>query len=74
MWLAGGGLKPGVSWGETDDLGFNVARDKVNVRDLHDTILNQLGLDHARLTHRFQGLDAKLTGVEEARVVKDLLA
>lgn len=74
MWLAGGGFKPGVSWGETDDLGFNVARDKVHVRDLHATILNQLGFDHSRLTHRFQGLDAKLTGVEEAHIVREILA
>jgi hypothetical protein len=74
MWLAGGGIKPGFSLGETDDLGFNVTKDKVHVRDLHATILHLLGLDHARLTHRFQGLDQKLTGVEPARVVNELLA
>ncbi len=74
MWLAGGGFKPGVTWGASDELGFNAAKDKVHVRDLHATILNQLGFDHARLTHRFQGLDARLTGVEEAHVVRDILA
>ncbi len=73
MWLAGGGFKPGVVWGETDDLGFNVVQGRVHVRDLHATILNRLGFDHARFTHRFQGLDARLTGVEEAHVIKELL-
>ena len=74
MWLAGGGIKPGVTLGESDALGFNVARDRVHVRDLHATLLHLLGIDHQRLTFKFQGLDAKLTGVEPARVVKELLA
>ena len=74
VWLAGGGFKPGVTWGETDELGFNVAHDKVHVRDLHATILHQLGFDHEQLTHRFQGLDARLTGVEQANVVEGILA
>jgi uncharacterized protein (DUF1501 family) len=74
MWLAGGRIKPGFSMGETDELGFNVTKDKVHVRDLHATILHLLGLDHTRLTYRFQGLDQKLTGVEPARVVNKLLA
>ncbi len=74
MWLAGGGVKPGFTFGETDELGFNVARDRVHVRDLHATILRLLGFDHARLTYKFQGLDQKLTGVEPARVVTELLA
>ena len=74
MWLAGGGFKPGTVWGATDELGFNVTEGRVHVRDLHATVLNQLGFDHARFTHRFQGLDARLTGVEEAHVVKDILA
>ena len=74
MWLAGGGIKPGVTLGESDDLGFNVARDRVHVHDLHATLLHLLGLDHQRLTFKFQGLDAKLTGVEPARVVQELLA
>lgn len=73
MWMAGGGFKPGITWGASDELGFNVVEGRVHVRDLHATILNQLGFDHARFTHRFQGLDARLTGVEEARVVKEIL-
>ncbi len=74
MWLAGGGVKPGLTLGESDEFGFNATRDRVHVRDLHATILHLLGLDHQRLTFKFQGLDAKLTGVEPARVVKELLA
>ncbi|HEX3870341.1 MAG TPA: DUF1501 domain-containing protein [Pirellulales bacterium] len=74
MWLAGGGVKPGVTLGESDELGFNVVRDRVHVRDMHATVLHLLGLDHQRLTYKFQGLDAKLTGVEQAHVVKQLLA
>jgi hypothetical protein len=74
MWLAGGGIKPGFTLGVTDELGFNVAQDRVHVRDLHATILHQLGFDHARLTFKSQGLDQKLTGVEPARVVTEMLA
>jgi len=73
MWMAGGGFKPGAVYGESDGLGFNVGSNKVHVRDLHATILNQLGFDHERFTHRFQGLDARLTGVEPAHVVRDIL-
>jgi hypothetical protein len=74
MWLAGGGIKPGVTLGESDEFGFNATKDRVHVRDLHATVLHCLGLDHQRLTFKFQGLDAKLTGVEPARVVKEILA
>ena len=75
MWLAGGGIRGGVSIGETDDLCYNVVRDPVHIRDLHATILHCLGIDHKRLTFRFQGLDHRLTGVEgEARVVREILA
>ncbi len=73
MWLAGGGTKPGVVLGETDDLGFNVTRDKVHVHDLHATILHLLGFDHTKLTYRFQGRDFRLTDVH-GNVVKPLLA
>jgi uncharacterized protein (DUF1501 family) len=73
-WLAGGGFKPGTVYGESDDLGFNVAKNKVHVHDLHATLLHQLGFDHARFTYRFQGLDARLTGVEPARVVREIIA
>lgn len=74
MWLAGGGIKPGITFGETDELGFNVTSERVHVRDLHATILHLLGFDHERLTYPFQGLDQRLTGVEPARVVKEILA
>jgi hypothetical protein len=73
-WLAGGGIKPGITLGESDEFGFNATRDRVHVRDLHATVLHCLGLDHERLSYKFQGLDAKLTGVEPARVVQELLA
>jgi uncharacterized protein (DUF1501 family) len=63
MWMAGGGFKPGITYGETDELGFNVARDKVHVHDLHATILNQLGFDHTKLTYKFQGRNFRLTDV-----------
>jgi hypothetical protein len=74
MWLAGGGIKPGVTIGESDELGFNATKDRVHVRDLHATILHCLGLDHERLTHKFQGLDANLTGVEPGHVVREILS
>jgi len=74
MWLAGGGIKPGVTYGESDDFGFNVVSGRVHVHDLHATILHLLGFDHTRLTHKFQGLDQRLTGVEPAHVVHEILA
>lgn len=73
MWLAGGGIKPGITLGESDDFGFNVTRDKVHVHDLHATMLHLLGFDHTKLTHRFQGRDFRLTDVH-GEVVHKLLA
>jgi hypothetical protein len=73
MWLAGGGIKPGLVLGETDDLGFNVTRDKVHVHDLHATLLHLLGFDHTRLTYRSQGRDYRLTDVH-GNLVRQLLA
>ena len=73
MWLAGAGIKPG-SYGETDELGFEAAVNRHHVRDLHATILHLLGLDHETLTYYYGGLDRKLTGVEEARVIDGILA
>ncbi len=73
MWMAGGGIKPGISLGKTDDLGFNAVEDKVHVHDLHATILHLLGFDHTRLTYRFQGRDFRLTDVA-GEVVRKLLA
>jgi uncharacterized protein (DUF1501 family) len=74
LWAAGGGFKPGVNWGETDEFSYNIVRDPVHVRDFQATILHNLGIDHKRFTHKYQGLDQKLTGVEEAHVIKGLLA
>jgi hypothetical protein len=74
MWLAGGGIKPGVIHGETDDFSYNIVRDPVHVRDLNATILHQLGLDHNRLTYKFEGLDQKLTGTVPAEVIRAVLA
>ena len=73
MWMAGGGVKPGLVYGETDEMCYNVVQDPVHIRDLHATILHQLGLHHEKLSFKFQGLDQRLTGVETARVVKELL-
>src|SRR3954470_10147853 len=73
MWLAGGGIKPGITLGESDELGFNVVKDKVHVHDLHATILQLLGFDHKKLTYRFQGRDFRLTDVH-GNVVPQLLA
>ena len=72
-WMAGAGVKKGLSYGETDDYCYNITKDPVHVRDLHATMLHQLGINHQELTYPFQGLDQKLTGVEHARVVHDLL-
>jgi hypothetical protein len=74
MWMAGGGTKPGTIYGETDDFSYNIVRDPVPVHDLHATILQLLGFDHRRLTYKYQGLDGRLTGVEEAHVVKALIS
>lgn len=73
MWFAGGGTKPGVVLGETDELGFNVVKDKVHVHDLHATMLHLLGFDHKKLTYRFQGRDFRLTDVH-GNVVNAMLA
>jgi uncharacterized protein (DUF1501 family) len=74
MWMAGGGAKGGAIYGETDDFSYNIVKDPVHIRDFHATVLHLLGYDHERFTYRHQGLDFKLTGVEPARVVKELLA
>jgi hypothetical protein len=73
MWLAGGGVKPGITIGESDDFGFNATKDKVHVHDLNATVLHLLGFDHTRLTYRFQGRDFRLTDVH-GEVVTKLLA
>jgi hypothetical protein len=73
MWMAGGGVKGGYTHGETDELGFSIAKDKVHVHDLQATILHQLGFDHTKLTFRYQGRDYRLTDVH-GHVVKEILA
>jgi uncharacterized protein (DUF1501 family) len=74
LWMAGGGIKSGQTYGETDDMSYNITQNPVHVRDLHATILHALGIDHERMTYKFQGLDQRLTGVEPAKVIKDLFA
>jgi len=74
VWLAGGGVKPGVVYGETDDFSYNIVKDPVHIRDFHASVLQLLGFDHERFTYRHLGLDQKLTGVEHAHVIPDLLA
>jgi hypothetical protein len=69
-----GGIRGGLSYGATDDLGYAAVQDVVNVHDLHATMLHLLGIDHERFTFKFQGLDARLSGVEPAKVIKGILA
>lgn len=73
MWFAGGGFKPGFSYGATDELGYRAVENVVSVHDVHATLLHLMGIDHTRFTYKFQGLDSRLTGVEESRVVNELL-
>jgi uncharacterized protein (DUF1501 family) len=73
IFMAGGGIKPGMVYGETDDFSYNIVKDPVGVHDLHATILNQLGLDHEKLTYMYQGRRFRLTDVE-GKVVRDILA
>jgi len=74
IWMAGGGIRRGTIYGETDDFSYNIVKDPVHLRDFHATVLHLLGFDHQRLTYRYQGLDQRLTGVEPAHVVKEILA
>jgi hypothetical protein len=74
VWMAGGGVKPGITYGETDEMGYHVAKDPVPIRDLHATMLHLFGFDAKRLSYPFQGLDQKLIGVKPAKVIEDILA
>jgi len=74
IWMAGGGVRNGMTYGGTDDYSYNAVENPVHVRDLHATVMHLMGIDHQRFTYRFQGLDFRLTGVEPARVVSDILA
>ncbi len=74
FWMAGGGIKGGISYGNTDEFGYNAVEDVVTVHDFHATMLQLLGIQHEKFTYKFQGLDFRLTGVEEAHVLKKILA
>jgi hypothetical protein len=74
MWMAGGGVRGGISVGETDDLGYDIVRTPVEVRDLHATLLYLLGFDFQKLVYPYQGLDQKLTGVKPTRIVPEIIA
>jgi uncharacterized protein (DUF1501 family) len=74
IWMTGGGVKPGITHGQTDDMGYEIAKDPVEIRDFHATMLYLLGFDHHKLNYQFQGLDQKLTSVKPARVVAEILA
>jgi hypothetical protein len=74
MWMAGGGAKGGTIYGETDEFSYNIVKDPVHIRDFHATVLHLLGIDHERFSYRHQGLDQKLTGVEPAQVIRELVA
>jgi hypothetical protein len=74
VWMAGGGIKPGIVYGETDDFSYNIVEDPVPINDMNATILHCLGIDHRRLSVRFQGLDIRLTGVEEHNPVQAVLS
>jgi hypothetical protein len=74
VWLAGAGIQPGIEYGRTDDFCYNIVENPVHLRDLHATMLHILGIDHTRFTYPFRGLDVRLTGVEEAHVVRGVLS
>ena len=74
LWMAGGGIKPGIVHGETDDFSYNITKDPVHVRDFHATLMQCFGIHHERFTYKYQGLAMKLTGTDPSKVVKALLA
>ncbi|MDD7986474.1 DUF1501 domain-containing protein [Lentisphaera marina] len=74
IWMAGGGVKKGTSYGATDELGYDVVDKKAHVRDLHATMMHLMGLDHEKVSFRFKGLDQRLTGVEESHIMKGIIA
>jgi arylsulfatase A-like enzyme len=73
MWLAGGGVRGGMVYGQTDDYGYNIVSNPVHIHDLNATVLHCLGMDHQRLTYRYQGRDFRLTDIH-GNVVEDILA
>jgi hypothetical protein len=73
VWMAGGGIRGGVEYGRTDDFSYNIVENPVHIRDFNATLMHCLGIDHNRLTFRYQGLEQRLTGVEPARIVSEIL-
>ena len=73
MWIAGGGVKGGMTYGESDDFGFNATQNRMHIHDLHATLLHLLGINHEKLTYRFQGRDFRLTDVH-GKLIKPVLA
>ena len=73
MWFAGGGVKPGISYGKTDEYSYNIVDQPMHVHDLHATLMHLMGIDHERLTYRYQGRDFRLTDVH-GHIVRDILA
>ncbi len=73
MWMAGGGSRPGTIYGETDEFSYNIVENPVHIHDFHATVLRLLGMDHERFTFKFQGLDQRLTGVEQSNVIKEII-
>ena len=73
-WMAGAGVKPGMTYGETDEMGYQVAENPVWMRDFHATLLRMMGMDNHKLIYPFQGLNQRLTGVKPARVVNEIIA
>jgi hypothetical protein len=74
IWLAGGGVKHGITYGQTDEMGYEIVQDPVDIRDLHASMLYMLGFDYHKLKYSFQGLEQKLTSVKPARVIGEILA
>ena len=74
MWMAGAGTKGGFSYGKTDEFSYNITENPVHIRDLNASILHRMGIDHQRLSVKHQGLDQRLTGVEESHIIKDLIS
>jgi hypothetical protein len=73
MWVAGGGFKGGMTYGQTDEYAYNIVENPVTVNDLNASILHNFGVDHERFVVKFQGLDNRLTGVEEAHVIEKIM-
>ncbi|MCA9233130.1 MAG: DUF1501 domain-containing protein, partial [Planctomycetales bacterium] len=74
IWMAGGGIRPGITYGQTDDFSYNIVENPVHIHQLNATLLHCLGIDYRRLSFKFQGLDMRLTGIDQRGPVHDVLA